>query len=125
MAALTYATVGSNRLDEAKRFYDELLGSVGLTVLFEHPSGGRIYGNDGVLTFGVLGPFNGEPATVGNGSMSGFSFGTPEEAISFHAKAFELGGTDEGAPAEKAPGMTFGYFRDLDGNKLVSYCVRT
>jgi hypothetical protein len=38
MAALTYATVGSNRLDEAKRLYDELLGSVDLTVIFEPPS---------------------------------------------------------------------------------------
>ena len=35
-----------------------------------------------------------------------------------HARALELGGTDEGAPGERWPGFYAGYFRDLDGNKL-------
>ena len=60
---LSYSTVGSNRLDEAKRFYDALLGSAGLTPAFEHPSGGRVYGRDGRFCFAVLGPLDGQPAT--------------------------------------------------------------
>ena len=50
MAVLNYCTVGSNHLEEAKSFYDGLLGLAGLTRLFEHPSGGRIYGKDGSLS---------------------------------------------------------------------------
>jgi len=56
---LSYATVGSNRLNEAKAFYDDLLASAGITSLFEHPSGGRIYGKEGRVVFGVVAPFDG------------------------------------------------------------------
>ncbi|WP_156680319.1 VOC family protein [Sphingomonas profundi] len=121
MAALTYATVGSNRLDEAKTFYDALLGPIGMTALFEHPSGGRVYAQGGTIAFAVLGPYDGQPATVGNGGMAGFSFDTPAEVDAFHARALELGGTDEGAPGERGPGYYFSYFRDLDGNKLCAF----
>ena len=123
MAALRYCTVGSNRLEDAKTFYDALLGSIGATSVFEHPSGGRIYGKDGALMFGVLGPFDGKPATAGNGSMSGFGFDTRAEVDVFHARALALGGKDEGAPGERGPSFYFSYFRDLDGNKLCAFCI--
>ncbi len=123
MASLAYCTVGSNRLSEAKAFYDALLGSAGMTSLFEHPTGGRVYGKDGALVFGVLGPFNKQPATAGNGSMSAFKFDTRQDVDAFHAKALALGGTDEGAPGERGPGFYFSYFRDLDGNKLCAFCI--
>lgn len=120
MVSLSYCTVGSNSLEEAKAFYDALLGSVGMNPRFEHPSGGRLYDNDTSL-FGVVGPHDGEPATVGNGAMVGFSFDTREEVDAFHAKGLELGGTNEGDPGERAPDAYFSYFRDLDGNKLCGY----
>ena len=123
MASLAYCTVGSNRLSEAKAFYAALLGSAGMTSLFEHPTGGRVYGKDGALVFGVLGPFNKQPATAGNGSMSAFKFDTRQDVDAFHAKALALGGTDEGAPGERGPGFYFSYFRDLDGNKLCAFCI--
>ena len=119
---LSYATVGSNRLDQAKAFYDDLLASSGITRLFEHPSGGRIYGKDGRLVFGVIAPFDGAPATVGNGTMVAFNFETPDEVIAFYEKALELGARDEGAPAFRHGSPFFmSYFRDLDGNKLCAY----
>jgi len=121
MARLGYATVGSNHLDRAKAFYDQLFALASIVPLFEHPSGGRVYGVGGRLAFGVLGPFNKQAATAGNGSMFAFCFDSPEEVDAFHAKALELGGTDEGAPAERGPGLYFSYFRDLDGNKLCAY----
>jgi catechol 2,3-dioxygenase-like lactoylglutathione lyase family enzyme len=120
---LTYATVGSNRLSEAKAFYDALLEPAGITPLFEHPSGGRVYGRDGRFCFGVLGPFDKQLATVGNGSMFAFCFDTRAEVDAFHAKALALGGSDEGAPAIRGPGLYFCYCRDLDGNKLCAYCL--
>ena len=36
-------------------------------------------------------------------------------------KALELGATTDGDPGERAPGVYFAYFRDLDGNKLCAY----
>jgi catechol 2,3-dioxygenase-like lactoylglutathione lyase family enzyme len=123
MARLGYCTVGSNHLKEAKTFYDALLGSAGMTPLFEHPSGGRVYGKDGSLSFAVLGPYDGKPATIGNGSMFALRFDTRPEVDAFHAKALALGGTDEGAPGDRAPKMYFSYFRDLDGNKLCAFCL--
>lgn len=123
MAALAYATVGSNQLEAAMAFYDALFAIAGITPLFEHPSGGRVYGKAGALTFGVLAPFDKQPASVGNGSMVAFSFDTRAEVDAFHARALVLGGRDEGAPGERGPGLYFSYFRDLDGNKLCAFCL--
>jgi predicted lactoylglutathione lyase len=123
MAMLSYGTVGSNDLEKAKAFYDALMGSAGVGKLFDHPSGGRIYGNDGIPNFGVLGPYDKKAATVGNGSMFAFRFDSRQAVDSFHAKALSLGGTDEGAPGERGPKMYFSYFRDLDGNKLCAFCL--
>ncbi len=122
MAKLSYITVGSNDLEKARAFYDELLGSIGMKPLFEHPSGGRLYRGDGCM-FGVLGPYDGNPACIGNGMMGGFSFDTVEEVDAFHAKAIALGGADEGAPGARMPKAYFAYFRDLDGNKLCGYKI--
>lgn len=121
MATLGYGTVGTNRPTEAKAFYDALLGTIGLSSVFEHPSGGRIYGKDNSLVFGVLAPYDGKPATAGNGSMLGFACRTRAEVDAFHAKALQLGAKDEGAPGERGPTFYFAYFRDLDGNKLCAY----
>jgi hypothetical protein len=123
MAMLGYCSAGSNRLEEAKTFYDALLGSVGITRMFEHPSGGRVYGKDGGHCFVVLGPYDGKPATVVNGSMFGFRFATQEEVDTFHARALALGGADEGAPGERAPKFCMSYFRELDGNKFCACCT--
>ena len=122
MSHLAYATVGSNRLDAAKSFYDALLASAEIVPLFDHPSGGRVYGKDGAIMFGVLGPFNGEPATVGNGGMIAFHFDSPGEVAAFHAKALDLGAADEGPPGFRGGSPFYmSYFRDLDGNKLCAF----
>ena len=121
MARISYMTVGSNKLEAAKAFYDALLGSIGMAGVHEHASGGRMYRGKGTGLFGVLGPYDGEPACVGNGMMGGFDFESREEVDAFHAKAIELGGRCEGAPGERMPGVYFAYFRDLDGNKLCGY----
>jgi catechol 2,3-dioxygenase-like lactoylglutathione lyase family enzyme len=121
---LNYATVGSNNLDEAKSFYDSLLALADMQMVFEHPSGGRIYATPDQRMFGVLGPYDGGAATAGNGSMIGFALENREKVKAFHAKALELGGTCDGAPGLRGAeenNAYFSYFRDLDGNKLCAY----
>jgi catechol 2,3-dioxygenase-like lactoylglutathione lyase family enzyme len=121
MAVLAYATVGSNRMDEAKAFYDALLGQAGFSPLFDPPSGGRLYGS-GATAFGVLHPQNGQAATAGNGAMLGFRCDTRGEVDALYAKALELGGTDEGPPGPRGPEFYMAYFRDREGNKLCAFC---
>jgi catechol 2,3-dioxygenase-like lactoylglutathione lyase family enzyme len=122
MASLSYCTVSTNDPDKAAQFYDGLLGSIGWGVLFEIPERGRIYG-DGVSMLGVMTPYDGQPATFGNGTMFGVKFDTVEEVASFHAKALELGASNEGDPGERMPGAQFAYFRDPEGNKLCGYSL--
>ena len=47
----------------------------------------------------------------------------PEKVDAFHARALELGGTDEGAPGFRFGNFYAAYFRDLDGNKLNAFCM--
>lgn len=118
-----YATVGSNQLDAAKAFYDAVLGAVGWKPMMEHGSGGRIY-TDGASMFAVVAPFNGEKATVGNGTMIGFALSSRDLVDAFHAQALASGGTDEGIPGLRGPEEAkayMSYVRDLDGNKLAAY----
>lgn len=120
---LAYATVGSNRLDDAKAFYDALMPVAGFAPLMEHGSGGRVYGAKGTM-FAVVGPFDGEPATVGNGTMVGFLLESRAQVDRFHAQVLALGGTDEGAPGPRGPAEAntyMAYARDLDGNKIAAF----
>ena len=72
----------------------------------------------------VTRPYDQQPATVGNGNMVAIAVDERTKVDAFHAKALELGGSDEGAPGLRGPegdSAFYGaYFRDLDGNK---FCV--
>ncbi len=119
------ALVGTNKLEDAKAFYDALLSVIGASPMMEHHSGGRFYGVtvDKPL-FGVVAPHDGKSATAGNGTMISFEAQSREQVNAMHARAMELGGIDEGAPGLRGPdpdGFYGAYFRDLDGNKLCVY----
>jgi len=116
-----YASVGSNDLDKATSFYEALLGSIGWDKLFPNPTGGQFFGSVKDGMFAVVRPFDGKPATVGNGTMIGFAFDSRREVDAFYERALNLGGTDEGAPGDRGGGSYFAYFRDLDGNKLCAW----
>lgn len=120
---LAYATVGSNNLELSIPFYTDLLATQGAAKLFDHPRGGALFAKDGKVVLGVLKPFNGLPATAGNGTMLSLAMPTREAVDSFYAKALALGGTDEGAPGERGPGFYMAYFRDLEGNKFAACCL--
>ena len=75
----------------------------------------------------MIQPFDGKPATVGNGVMTAIAAENPAAVDRLHTKALELGGTDDGAPGVRADPLSglnvyyIDYFRDLDGNKLNFY----
>ena len=73
----------------------------------------------------VFKPYDGQPATVGNGVMVGLAVGIARRGRPRPRKALELGGKDEGAPGLRdvgGDGFYAAYFRDLDGNKLDVFC---
>lgn len=116
-----YTTVGTNDLSRASAFYDALLGEIGATrqlVLERTVMWGT---GKGSPMFGVITPFNGQPATVGNGSMWAIFMDSPARVDHMYKKAIALGGTDEGAPGERFKGFYAAYFRDLDGNKIAFF----
>jgi catechol 2,3-dioxygenase-like lactoylglutathione lyase family enzyme len=119
-----YVTLGTNDLDRARQFYDALLGEIGASRKMEFPETGfTLYGTgDRRPGIAVTRPYDGKPATVGNGNMAAIAADSRATVDRLHAKALELGGTDEGAPGlrtPEGPGAFYGaYFRDLDGNKL-------
>jgi catechol 2,3-dioxygenase-like lactoylglutathione lyase family enzyme len=116
-----YVTLGSNDLDKAKIFYDGVLADLGARRGY---SGERMQfwiTRTGAPMLSLCRPFDGEPASVGNGAMVAFPAETPEIVDAVHAKAITLGATDEGAPGQRLDWFYGGYFRDPDGNKICVY----
>jgi predicted lactoylglutathione lyase len=117
-----YVTLGTNDLPKAAAFYDELLKEVGARRLWEFPRGIAWGVAEDKPSLCIMTPFDGRPATVGNGVMVALAASSREQVGRVHARALELGGSDEGAVGPRGDGFYAGYFRDLDGNKLDVFC---
>ncbi len=116
-----YTTLGTNDFDRACEFYDALLGSIGETRIMEIENF-MVWGTSmDQPGFSITRPFDGNPATVGNGVMIAILMASTDAVDAFYAKAMELGASDEGAPGARGEGFYAGYFRDLDGNKLNAF----
>lgn len=118
-----YVTLGTNDLPRAVAFYDALFGAMGGKRFMEHEGVFVAWVTDPKgAGLSVTKPFNGQPATVGNGVMVALDAPNPAEVDRLHALALSLGGTDEGGPGMRGGGFYAAYFRDLDGNKLNFFC---
>ncbi len=118
-----YVTLGTNDLPRAVAFYDALMAELGARRIMETEqfvAWGVSMDRPGLS---VTKPYDGKPATVGNGVMVALVVDSPEQVNAVHAKALALGGTDEGAPGARSEAFYAGYFRDLDGNKLNAFCL--
>lgn len=113
-----YVTVGTNDLPRAKAFYGDLLSLLGGKTFMDTERFVAWVNNPGAAGVCVAVPFDGKPATVGNGVMVALAANSRDLVDKVYARALELGGSCEGAPGERMPGFYAGYFRDLDGNKL-------
>jgi catechol 2,3-dioxygenase-like lactoylglutathione lyase family enzyme len=96
-----YVTLGTNDLPRAAAFYDALLAEIGAKRLWEFERGIGWGVSQDQPALGVMRPFDGNPATVGNGVMVALATNSREIGDGFYA----------------------GYFRDPDGNKLAAFCM--
>jgi len=119
-----YVTLGTNDLERAAGFYDELLALIGAGRFMEEETFVAWGTSPKAPGLSVTRPFDGNTATVGNGVMVALVVKTTDQVDALHAKALELGGADEGAPGPRGDsGFYAAYFRDLDGNKLNAFCM--
>ena len=120
-----YVTIGTNDLDKASKFYDTLMAEINAARFMESDSFIAWATAPTAPALYVIKPYDGEAATVGNGTMVALLMESPEQVNSFHKKALELGATNEGDPGPRLGGGFYaGYFRDLDGNKLNAFCMQ-
>jgi len=119
-----YITLGTNDLDRAAGFYDALLGELGAKRYIETDRGISWSASPDRTSLAVLKPFDGKPASVGNGVMVALGVANRDLVDRLHRRAIQLGATDEGTPGPRGTaGFYVGYFRDLDGNKLNVFCI--
>ncbi|ODT89761.1 VOC family protein [Phenylobacterium sp. SCN 70-31] len=114
-----YATIGTNDLERATKFYDAVLATLGGKRTFANGDRMQFYG--GGATPGMLAiskPYDEQPATAGNGSMFGLPAASKEQVDAAHAAAIAAGGVCDGAPGQRLPTFYGAYFRDPDGNKV-------
>lgn len=118
-----YVTLGTNDMERGARFYDELLATIGAGRFMEMETFIAWATDPSQPALSITKPYDGNPATVGNGVMIGLIVDSTDKVKMVYDKAIELGATDEGEPGPRSDGFYAGYFRDLDGNKLNVFCL--
>lgn len=116
---LSHISLGTNDFERAAAFYDQVLPTLGCRRLMEHPGAiayGKVYPE-----FWIQTPFDGQTASVGNGTHIGFIAPTKEAVHAFYDAALAAGATGEGEPGPR-PHYSEAYYgcfvRDLDGHKI-------
>jgi catechol 2,3-dioxygenase-like lactoylglutathione lyase family enzyme len=125
---ISHVHVGIGDFERAFAFYSSVLPVLGLELKFKEADNGWAgWMMPGVARplFLIGRPFDGRPASPGNGQM--IALLAPDRAAvdRCHAMALAAGGTSEGAPGLRPhyhPHYYGAYFRDPDGNKLCVCC---
>src|SRR3546814_13225551 len=117
-----YVTLGTGDLERAAAFYDALAGEMGTERTMEF-DGFIAWGRPGGTGVCLTRPFDGQPASVGNGTMVALAARDQAQVQRLHAIALAHGGSDEGAPGPRGEGFYADYFRDPDGNKLNAFVM--
>ena len=121
-----YVTLGTNDLERAAKFYDALAAELGTSRMMDEETfiaWGKPGGPAGVA---ATRPFDGNAATVGNGTMVALEAKDTAQVDRLYEIALANGGTDEGKPGPRGDqGFYAAYFRDPDGNKLNAFCGGT
>ena len=124
--ALSHITLGTNDVSKAAQFYDAVLTTLGFSRVCKPEGKPPMYAKDGEMPYIYLyQPYDGRPATWGNGTHVAFLAESCTEVDAFYAAAMANAGIDEGAPGIRdnyAENYYAAYVRDPDGNKLQAVC---
>ena len=116
----SHVMLGVNELERSKRFYDALLGVLGIEPGVANKN--RYFYLSPTGRLGITTPINSQPATVGNGSTTGFIAHSREQAEDAHKAGVAAGGvTCEDPPGWRGEGAAriyLAYLRDPDGHKI-------
>lgn len=129
----SYLTLGSNDLQRSMTFYDAALAPLGHVRCVTGEDGWQgwagwgTYRDDGQeqLALWLCQPFNGAPASAGNGSMIALQADSWQAVRAFHQAALAHGGQCEGPPGLRphySDDFYAAYVRDPDGHKLAVVC---
>jgi catechol 2,3-dioxygenase-like lactoylglutathione lyase family enzyme len=122
----SHITVGVRNLDRAAAFYGAVLKPLGYSERPVTPDGGpasRCWVDVAhpLPRFYIYEPFNGEPPSAGNGSMTAFLAPSAEAVVVAHGAGLSARGVCCGPPGAR-PNYGNGYFGaylfDPDGNKI-------
>ena len=100
-----YVTLGTNDLVRGAKFYDAIAKELGVGRMMETErfiAWGAPGGGAGI---GLTLPFDGKPASVGNGVMVALEAKDNAQVDRIHRLAVSLGGKDEGAPGLRSEGF--------------------
>jgi catechol 2,3-dioxygenase-like lactoylglutathione lyase family enzyme len=120
----SHTTLGTDDLERARAFYEPVMTALGIAQPFTLP-GTLVFGDLAGEKLFVVSPFDGRPASSGNGIHIALLAPSRAAVDAFHAAALAHGGTDEGAPGLRPHyhAHYYGaYVRDPDGNKLQAVC---
>jgi catechol 2,3-dioxygenase-like lactoylglutathione lyase family enzyme len=118
-----YVTLGTNDLARAARFYDAIAAELDTPRMMEFDTFIAWGKPDGPAGIGLTKPFDGNPATVGNGVMVALEAKDKDQVHRLYDIALANGGTCEGPPGPRGDTFYAGYFRDPDGNKLNAFIM--
>ena len=114
-----HVAVNVGEWDRAKRFYEELLGTLGYRVVYEEAGVLAYFADEHGLDFGI-----GRRDPIGGAHVA---FACPDRAAvdRFHEAGLGAGGTDNGAPGIRAQydaNYYASYVLDPDGNNIEGVC---
>ena len=119
-----YVTLGTADIARGAVFYDAVAKVLGFGRMMEEETfiaWGEFEGPGAGIS--ITKPFDGNDASVGNGTMVALNAKDPAQVDEVYATAIAQGGTCEGKPGDRGGGFYAAYFRDLDGNKLNAFCM--
>ncbi len=119
-----YVTLGTNDIARSALFYDAIAAEMGVGRMMEFDTYIAWGAPGGAAGVAVIKPFDGNPASVGNGVMVALEAKDRAQVDRIYDIAIAHGGSDEGAPGPRGDqGFYACYFRDPDGNKLNAFVM--
>ena len=117
----SHIMVGADDIEASKKFYDAVLGTLGVPEGKPDPKG-RVFYRTKTGTFAISKPIDGKPASCANGGTVGFACESADAVKAFHDAGTANGGKSiEDPPGWRESGpakLYLAYLRDPAGNKI-------